>query len=121
MSRDPHKLKVFLLADELVVDIYREAKGFPGEERYGLTSQIRRAAVSVSPNIVEGCARRTSRDYLKFLDIALASASETRYLISLAARLELIASVQGQALISRYNSLLRGLQALITALQPAPR
>ena len=121
MSRDPYKLKVFLLADELVLDVYRDTKGFPAEERYGLTSQVRRAAVSVSTNIVEGCARRTSRDYLKFLDIAMASASETRYLISLAERLDFIPNAPSQALITKYSTLLRGLQSLITALQPTTR
>ena len=81
MGRDPSKLKVVHLADELVVEVYRATRGFPVEERYGLQAQLRRAAVSVPTNIVEGCARNSERDYLHFLDVAIASASEVRYLL----------------------------------------
>ncbi|MCU0290599.1 MAG: four helix bundle protein [Thermoanaerobaculaceae bacterium] len=115
MSRDPAKLKVFQLADELVLAVYHLTKDFPPEERFGLQSQLRRAAVSVAANIVEGCARITKRDYIRFLNLALGSASEARYLISLARRLRLIAT-DAEVIEQRYRGLMQGLQHLITSL-----
>jgi four helix bundle protein len=84
---DHTKLKAFHLADELALQIFRETGSFPPEERYGLARQIRRSAVSVASNIVEGCARRTEADFLHFLDIAHGSARELEYQLSLASRL----------------------------------
>ena len=90
MSRDHRKLNVFQIADDLAVEIYRATKSFPNEERFGLQSQLRRAAVSSAANIVEGCARRTTKDYLNFISISLASSSEVRYLVDLSHRLGFI-------------------------------
>lgn len=67
--------------------LYEATKAFPRAEQYGLTVQMRRAAVSVPSNIVEGCARRTESDYLRFLDIAYGSLRELMYQASLADRL----------------------------------
>ena len=115
MSRDPYQLKVFAMADELVVDIYRETSRFPTEERFGLQSQIRRAALSVPANIVEGCARRSAGEYLRHLDISMGSASEARYLTSLSVRLGYLPSDVGDGLSSRFVEMMRTLQGLIVS------
>ena len=85
--RDHTKLRAFELADEVAVLVYRVTEGFPREESYGLTSQVRRAAVSVPSNIVEGCARDSQADYLRFLYIAFGSLRELHYQLDLAKRL----------------------------------
>src|SRR4030042_1884474 len=85
--RDHTKLRAFELADEIAVLIYKVTKGFPKDEIYGLTSQMRRAAVSVPSNIVEGCARESQIEYLRFLEIAFGSLRELHYQFTLASRL----------------------------------
>ena len=82
--RDHTKLRAFELANEVAVLIYRATKGFPKEEIYGLTSQMRRAAISVPSNIVEGCARESQAEYLRFLEIAFGSLRELHYQFGLA-------------------------------------
>lgn len=90
MSTDHRKLSAFTLADDFAVRVYNATRDFAAEERYGLRSQIRRSAVSIPTNIVEGCARETHRERDRFLQIAFGSAREAIYLIDLAGRLEML-------------------------------
>ena len=85
--RDHTKLRAFELADDVAVLVYKATQTFPREELYGLTSQMRRAAVSVASNIVEGCARESQTEYLRFLEIAFGSLRELHYQVGLSIRL----------------------------------
>ena len=76
--RDFRQLEVWRKAQDLVIDVYRETVHFPLGEQYGLTSQLRRAAVSVSANIAEGSGRGSDLDFARFLDMAMGSVAETR-------------------------------------------
>jgi four helix bundle protein len=111
--RDYRKIVAWQVAHDLAKTVYAATKGFPSEERYGLTSQIRRAALSVPTNIVEGSARRTPRDYAHFLSIAWASLKETEYLLLFATDLGFLGAedaAQLQAKIDACCSKLVGLQ-----------
>ena len=116
MSRDHRKLLVFQQADPLVESVYKVSRGFPTSERFGLQSQIRRAAVSTACNIVEGSARQSEREYLNFLNIATGSAAEAEYLLPLAVRLGFLEAADGEPLAQRYASLSAALRAMIRAL-----
>ncbi len=84
--RDHTKLRAFVLADEVAMRTYRENPISP-RRRAGLTAQMRRAAVSVPSNIVEGCARESQGEYLRYLEIAFASLRELHYQVELSRRL----------------------------------
>src|SRR5688572_30544052 len=90
-KRSPSKsfrdLIVWQKAHQLVLDVYKETKSFPKEELYGLTSQVRRASVSVAANIAEGFKKKGSADKMRFMNIAQGSLSETEYYLMLAADL----------------------------------
>jgi four helix bundle protein len=85
--RDYKNIKGFQLADELVIHVYRLTKGFPSDEQYGLISQIRRAAVSVPANIVEGASRQHKKEHLNFLYNARGSLAEIEYFLHLSNKL----------------------------------
>lgn len=85
--RDHRKLKAFQLADELVMAVYRETIDFPKSEQFGLTAQMRRAAVSIATNLVEGSARDSKLEYIRFIEIAYSSSCELAYQVTVAHRL----------------------------------
>lgn len=100
------------MADRVAVEVYRVTMGFPPEERFGLTSQLRRAAVSIPTNIAEGVGRRGSRELSRFIGIALGSTAEVDYLVDLSHRLGFIESDDCHRLrgdLARTGRLLAGL------------
>ena len=78
------KLTVWQKAHELTLGVYRATVGFPDEERFGLTSQIRRACASISGNIAEGTGRSGDKDFARFCQMAMGSAAEVEYHLLLA-------------------------------------
>jgi four helix bundle protein len=111
--RDHNKLRAFQLADSLVIAVYEATRRFPADERFGLTTQLRRGAVSVASNIVEGCARTTEAEYLHFLVIAFGSARELNYQLSLSHRLGFVSSRDYDSLRVGSDEVCRVLNALI--------
>lgn len=121
MARDHRKLRIFQMADELCIEVYRATANYPREARYGgLQGQTREAAVSAAANIVEGCARRTTRDYLHFLVISLSSASECLYELNVGYRLGYLAPQDWERLDPGYMRLIKSTQNLIDSLDGQP-
>ena len=88
--QDYRKLVVWQKSHKLVLDMYLATKSFPKEELYGITSQLRRASVSISANIVEGCGRKTKPDFARFLTMSLGSTNEVEYFLLLSKDLILL-------------------------------
>ncbi len=98
MLEGVRKIKAWQLSDRLAVESYRVTKCFPREEMYGLTSQMRRCAVSVPANIVEGSLRKSLKEYAQFLHIAMGSLGELEYYIHLAKELGYLSEDQHKTL-----------------------
>ena len=121
MSRNHEQLRVFREAHELAIAVYQQSQGFPKDEWFGLRSQVRRAAVSIPCNIVEGNARETSRDYLRFLHIALGSSCELDHLMSLVRELNMTSRSDWETLQERCKGVSTQLQRLIRSLSENSR
>ncbi|MCB4790321.1 MAG: four helix bundle protein [Elusimicrobia bacterium] len=91
-------LKVWEKAHQLVLSIYVITKTFPEEEKFGLISQIRRAASSVPTNIVEGCKKNSNREFIHFLNIAETSLEETKYHLILSRDLKYISTTDTEVI-----------------------
>ena len=115
--RDHTKLRAFELSDELALLVYKISVGFPKEEIYGLTSQMRRSAVSVPSNIVEGSARESEPEYLRFLEIAYGSLKESHYQFTIASRLGYVGAPEVAAGGQKFTETEKVLAALIRSLR----
>ena len=104
-------------AHELVLKIYEITKEFPKEEQFGLTSQVRRAAVSIPSNIVEGKARNSVRDYLRFLLISRGSLEEVKYQLLLSRDLENISNESYEITFTIADNVGKLLNGLIKSLE----
>src|SRR5258705_11947957 len=111
-------LEVWQEAMQLVEEVYRLSRRFPPDERFGLTSQIRRAAVSIPSNIGEGGRRKRRKADLYHLDIALGSQGEVDVQLEIARRLAYINDVDHQQVAARVDRIGRMLNGLIESLQP---
>lgn len=110
--RDFRKYDVWQLSHQLVLEIYKIAKNFPKEELFNITSQLRRAVVSVPTNISEGCGRNSDKEFSQFLNIAIGSISETEYLIILSTDLQLIDENLSNSLLEKINQIKSKLYSL---------
>jgi four helix bundle protein len=99
------KLEVWKLADGLALKIYKATRNFPKEEIYGITSQIRRSALSIPTNIVEGYSRKGDKELGHFVNISLGSLGEVKYLIYFSHRLEYFQDNEYKELRDGYNAL----------------
>ena len=114
----PHeKLQTWIESVDLVLNIYKATERFPKEEKFGLTSQIRRAAVSIPANIAEGAARNSSKEFAHFVSIAQGSASEVETELIIAYRLGYLS----ETLFSKLPSDLERIGRMITELTRRPR
>ena len=111
--RNYKKVVAWQRADQLTIEVYHITRKFPGEEIYGLTAQIRRAAYSVGANIAEGAGRETDTEYLRFLHIARGSLSETEYFLHLAHNLKYLSDDEYGKLTVLVNHTFAALHGLI--------
>jgi four helix bundle protein len=103
--RDCKKLLVWERAHFFAINVYKLTKQFPKEELYGITSQIRRAVVSIPTNIAEGSGRQSSKEFSRYLSIATGSASEVEYLIMLSKELAFINEHESDPLITEIDEI----------------
>ena len=112
-----NKLQVWQRSHKMVLILYSATRAFPNDERFGLTSQLRRAASSVPTNIAEGSRRATARDYSRFLNIAEGSLGETEYLVLLSRDLNYLPSESASSLLTEIKELASMLHSLRKTIQ----
>ena len=118
-----HKdLDVWKKSMDLVAEIYRMTRQFPVEEQYGLTSQLRRSAISIPSNIAEGAGRSSDKEFKQFLSIALGSAAEVETQLILAEKLEICHSTSElQSQLANIRKMLAGLSSYLSKKNPSKK
>ncbi len=117
----PHeKLQTWIESVDLVLNIYKATEKFPKEEKFGLTSQIRRAAVSIPTNIAEGAARNSSKEFAHFVSIAQGSASELETELIIAYRLGYLSETLFSKLLADLEQIGRMITGLTRRLRRVP-
>jgi four helix bundle protein len=119
--KDFKDLRVWIKAHELTLDIYRVSRAFPADERFGLTSQLRRAASSIGANLAEGCGRSSDGELHRFLQIARGSASELEYHLLLVRGLKIVSQSDFQALQHQVIEIERMLTSLVQSIRPTAK
>jgi len=117
MLKNFKELKVWQKAYQLSLDVYKVSNDFPTEEKFGLTSQLRRAAISIPANIAEGYGRKTIPDYVRCLYIAYGSNCELETQALLSGDLKYLAESNQQILLEKIKEVERMLMALIKSLE----
>ncbi len=116
MVTDHRELAVWQKAHRLTLEIYTATKQFPKEEKYGLTAQLRRAALGIAVNLAEGGARRSRREYAQFVAIARGSASEEGYLLLVSRDLGYLSQDEFEKLGDGYDHVSRMLTKMLKSL-----
>jgi four helix bundle protein len=119
--KDFKELKVWHKAYDLSLAVYEASRSFPREEMYGLTSQLRRAVVSIGANIAEGCGRRSDGELVRFLQIARGSASEVEHHLLLARDLKFLQAATHQNIEKSLQEVQRMLTSLVSSIQETPK
>ena len=115
--QDFRNLVVWNKAHRLTLDIYKKTRGFPREELFGLTAQLRRASASIGANIAEGCGRGSDKDFARFLQTAMGSACEVEYHLLLARDVGLIDELEHSKTAESVEEVKRMLAAFIEKLR----
>jgi four helix bundle protein len=103
--RDYKKLIVWERSHKYAIQVYQLSKSFPKEELYGITSQLRRAVISIPTNIAEGSGKQTPKDFSRYLSIAAGSASEVEYLLILVNELRFVNEIIVEPLLVEINEI----------------
>lgn len=115
--QDPKKLKVWNEAHKLCLQVYRATDDFPNAEKFGLVSQMRRAAVSISSNIAEGCGRSSKADFARFIDMAIGSCCELETQVLISTDLSFFGKDEGESINENVAIVRRMLSGLLGKLR----